>query len=103
MYIPPQPQKGENAWKAKHISHWRRATVIEATSDSGTTYLVKDGKGKTFIRSISLLNKDNSTDEVVEEAKDQAIEENFYEEGAIIAVQGPTEGTFGVAQVLKVS
>ena len=50
-----------------------------------------------------MLNKDNSTDEVVEEAKDQAIEENFYEEGAIIAVQGPTEGTFGVAQVLKVS
>ena len=67
MYIPPQPQKGENAWKAKHISHWRRATVIEATSDSGTTYLVKDGKGKTFTRSISLLNKDNSTDDAVVE------------------------------------
>lgn len=104
MYIPPQPQKGENAWKAKHISHWRRATVIEATSASGTTYLVKDGKGKTFTRSISLLNKDNSTDDaVVEESKDQEIEENFYKEGAIVAVKGPTEGTFGIAQVLKVS
>lgn len=103
MYIPPQPQKGENAWKSKHISHWRRATVIKPTSDSGTTYLVKDGKGRTFTRSISLLNKDNSTDEVEEESKDQEVEETFYEEGAIIAIRGSAKDTFEVAQVLKVS
>ena len=101
MYIPAQPKKGENAWKAKHLTHWRRATVIEKKSSS--TYLVKDAKGKSFIRSISLLNKDHST-VPQDEPEVLIVEEKFYDEGSIIAIKDESpEGTFGIAQVLKVS
>ena len=60
FYVPKTPQKveGESTWKAKHLTHWRRGTVIRKASTS--TYELTDASKKTFFRSISLIQKDSS-------------------------------------------
>ena len=66
LYVPRQSKKlsqkekeeGKQSWKTKHLTHWRRGTIKKKLSSA--TYEVKDMKGTTFIRSVSLLTKDKS-------------------------------------------
>ena len=111
FYVPKTPQKveGESTWKAKHLTHWRRGTVIRKASTS--TYELTDASKKTFFRSISLIQKDSSATMDAEmesnqdnETEDLVNEEKFFTEGTLLAIRednAPDNKEFVIVEVLK--
>lgn len=114
MYVRASPAKSGEAnspWKSKHLTHWRRGTVMKKLSSS--TYEVIDTKGQTFIRSVALMKKDTSkTDAIseVEESQDAnsiadiISEEKFYQIGTMLAIRednNPDNKEFVIVETLK--
>ena len=108
LFVPKQSkslsqeekEKGVQSWKTKHLTHWRRGTIVKKLSSA--TYEVKDSKGTTFIRSISLLRKDRS--EITESPPEEETETiTRYKEGATIAVKSHDKDsqTVEIARVVK--
>jgi hypothetical protein len=107
FYVPKTPQKvkGEPTWKSKHLTHWRRGTIVRKVSTS--TYEVKDTSNKTFLRSISLIKKDTSTAiaaEIDSTEKDIVNEDKIFTEGTLLAIRennAPDNKEFVIVEVLK--
>lgn len=109
FYVPKTSQKvnGESTWKSKHLTHWRRGTVIRKASTS--TYELMDASKKTFFRSISLIQKDNSATmdaEIENDKEDQDLvnEEKVFTEGTLLAIRednAPDNKEFVIVEVLK--
>ena len=109
LYVPRQSKKlsqkekeeGKQSWKSKHLTHWRRGTIKKKLSSA--TYEVKDMKGTTFIRSVSLLTKDKS--EQTDMSKDEELVETItrFKEGSVIAVKSHDKHseTVEIARVVK--
>ena len=110
MYVPQQAEKlsqeekeqGKQSWKAKHLTHWRRGTVVKKLSSA--TYEVKDINGTTFVRSISLLKKDKSEISDRTQLQEEIVETTTpYKEGTVIAVKShdTNSQTVEIARVVK--
>ena len=111
LYVPQQAkqlskkdkEEGKQAWKTKHLTHWRRGTITAKLSSA--TYEVQDYNGKTFVRSISLLKEDKSiiTDATLAQAQDDTVEESSsqYPQGTMLAIRS-TDRTSETAEIGRV-
>jgi hypothetical protein len=109
LYVPKQSKRlskeekdnGRQSWKSKHLTHWRRGEIVKKLSSA--TYEVKDTNGTTFVRSVSLINKDKS--QQIDKARDELLVETTtrYKEGTTLAVKSKDRHstTVEIARVVK--